>query len=51
MIERLTCELGTIVVDDSSGNTKSVDDMMFDEIDHVGGLTSASGITSAHFEK
>jgi len=37
-IERLTCELRIIVVDDPSRDTKSVDDMMSDEVDHVGGF-------------
>jgi len=30
--------LGTIVMDDPSGDTKSVDNMMSDEINHVGGF-------------
>jgi len=38
MIERLTYELGTIVMDDPSEDTKSVDKMMSDEINHVGGF-------------
>jgi len=34
----LTCELETIIVDDPFGDTKSVDDMVFDEADHIGGF-------------
>jgi len=37
-MERLTCKQGTIIVDDPSGDTKSVDDMIFDEVDYVGGF-------------
>ena len=37
-IERLACVLGTIVVDGPSWFTKSVNDMMSDEVDHVGGF-------------
>jgi len=35
----------------SSWNTKLVDDIVFDEINHVMFLTSVSGMTSTHFEK
>ena len=33
--EWLGYKLGTIVVNDPPGNTKSVNDMVFDEIDHI----------------
>jgi len=33
------------------GNTKPMNDVVFDKIDHIEVLTSISGIVSAHFEK
>jgi len=30
--------LGTIIMDDPPGDTKSMDDMVFDEVDHIGGF-------------
>jgi len=38
-------------MDDPSGDTKSVDDMVLDEVKNMLRFTSASGITSAYFEK
>ena len=43
--------IGDIVIDDSFGDTISVDDMMSNEVNHVGGFNSTSKTTSAHFEK
>ena len=37
-IEYLAYELGTVVVDDPSRDTKSMDDMVFDEINHIRGF-------------
>ena len=34
-LECLADELGSIVVDDSWGNTESVEHVMFDELDHI----------------
>jgi len=30
--------MGIIVMDDTPGDTKLVDDMVFDEVDHISGL-------------
>ena len=38
-------------MDYPSGNTKLMDDIMFDEVDDVSHFTSASGTASVHFEK
>ena len=51
LIKQLACKLGTIVVDDPSGDTKSVDDIVFDEVDHIIILTSMSGTTFTRFKK
>ena len=36
--KKLAYKMGTIIVDDPSGNTKSVDDMVFDEVNYVNGF-------------
>ena len=38
-------------MDDPTADTKSVDDMVFDEVDHISGLTSTSSASYTHFEK
>jgi len=38
LIEWLACKLGTIVVDGPPADTKSVDDLVFDEVDHINDL-------------
>ena len=43
--------IGTIVMEDPSGDTKSVDDMMSDKVNHVGGFNFNERIASANFEK
>ena len=35
-IEYLACKLGTVIMDDLPRDTESMDDMVFDEINHVG---------------
>jgi len=47
----LACKFGTIVMNDLPGDPKSMDDMIFNEVDYIGVLTSASGATFVHFEK
>ena len=36
LIEYLTYKLGTVIMDDPPRDTKSMDDMVFDKINHVG---------------
>jgi len=38
-------------MDDPSGDTKSMDDIMFDKVNNVSCFNLASGMTSLHFEK
>ena len=44
-------QIGDHCHDDPSGDTKLMDDMMFNEVDHVVVLTSTSRTVSANFEK
>jgi len=42
-LEYLVDELGAVIVDDSSGHTKVVEHMMFDELDHIWDLYFQQG--------
>jgi len=52
--ESLKCladELGSIIMDDSSGHAKAVYYVMFDEFDHVECFYFLQGVAFAHLEK
>ena len=34
----MTCKLGTVIMNNPPGYTKSIDDVMFNEVDYVGSL-------------
>ena len=50
-IEYLACKLGTVIMDDPPRDTKSMDDIVFDEINHVESFDFNQCIASAYFEK
>ena len=50
-LKSLTNELGSIVMDNSSGYTKTVDDVMFNEFDHIRCLYLPQRDSFDHLEK
>ena len=51
LIELLARKLWSTVMDDPSGDTKSMDDMVFDEVNNIGDFNLSERYPSAHFEK
>ncbi|MFG1569927.1 hypothetical protein ACDT16_13660 [Staphylococcus aureus] len=37
-VKRMTYELMSVVIDDPSGNTEAVNDVVFNEVDHIRGF-------------
>ena len=51
LIEYLAHELGTVIMDDLPRDTKPINDMVFDEINHVESFGFNQWYGFCHFEK